>query len=595
MVEGQLILDRYRPLRELGSGGFASVVLAWDTRMQRRIAIKRLLFPLDNAGRPHQPPGLAEARTSAMLSHPCIVTALDFDTDSDEAFIVMEYVDGASLAEVMAEAEGPLTLDETAAVVECVAGALEYAHENGVLHLDIKPENVLITRDGRVKVTDFGVSALSTLTGHGSGYGGTPGYMPIEQLEGRDVSERTDEWAFAAMTFEALAGVNPFVEATSDAAVFRLEAYDPPVIAQYLPDFPAELREVLAIALGGRPSDRYGSVGEFADAITPWLGDAAAGRESLAELVSAFAAEDEEEHPRHGEAYVGLWDRLGGRLGSALLRLAGAVESGWLAWVGLTPFALERPALIAAVSLVAVAAALAPSLGIGLGMGCLIAGMAGSGHVYIALALGISAAGWWWFLAREDSGAAVLPLAGPAFGAARIGFVQPLLAGFALPPGSAAATAALGGALTFLASAATLHGVPYTTVSPGIVTDPWSMGVVNASLIRLLTSPATYVAWAGWPVAAAVMSLLCSRANRAAAALGTLGGIAALTGSYLLAEQVSLAVGRPSTEVWAGAPLAWSLGGSLILMSVIVALGAPMRPEGDVPVEHTALEDEDLA
>ena len=157
-METQLILDRYRPLEELGEGGYGSVVSAWDTRMQRRVAIKRLPLPLDPTGRPLKRAGLAEARTGAMLNHPAIVTVYDFDTDEDEAFLIMELIDGASLEEILAELAGPLNLDEAAAVLGPVFDAVEFAHANGVLHLDLKPANVLVDRDGRVKVADFGVS-----------------------------------------------------------------------------------------------------------------------------------------------------------------------------------------------------------------------------------------------------------------------------------------------------------------------------------------------------------------------------------------------------------------------------------------------------
>ena len=162
-VEQQLILDRYRPLEELGEGGFATVTLAWDTRMQRRVAIKRLALPRDWTGNVlHHPPGLAEARTAALLNHPAIVTVYDFETDADEAFLIMEHVDGASLERVLDDVGGALTLDEAAAVIDAVSSALSFAHDNGVLHLDIKPANVLVTRDGRVKVADFGMAALSS-------------------------------------------------------------------------------------------------------------------------------------------------------------------------------------------------------------------------------------------------------------------------------------------------------------------------------------------------------------------------------------------------------------------------------------------------
>ena len=169
-VEQQLILDRYRPLAELGEGGYGVVVLAWDTRMQRRVAIKRLPLPLDARGAVlHNPPGLAEARTAAMLNHPAIATVYDFATDSDEAFLIMEFVDGCSLEALLGRIRGPLDADESAAVVGAVADALEFAHDNGVLHLDVKPGNVLVARDGRIKVADFGMAELSSATGHGSG------------------------------------------------------------------------------------------------------------------------------------------------------------------------------------------------------------------------------------------------------------------------------------------------------------------------------------------------------------------------------------------------------------------------------------------
>ncbi|HSK48720.1 MAG TPA: serine/threonine-protein kinase, partial [Coriobacteriia bacterium] len=228
-MEQQLILDRYRPLEELGEGAFGSVVLAWDTRMQRRVAIKRLPLPLDSRGRPHQPPGLAEARTAAMLNHPNIVTVFDFDADADEAFLVMEHVDGASLGDLLDDVGGPLTVDEAATLLSDVSSAIEFAHENGVLHLDIKPENVLVTRDGRAKVADFGIAELSSLAGHEAAFGGTPGYMPLEQLAGEAVTERTDEWALAVLAYEALTAENPFAEDGVGASAARLEAFEPPL------------------------------------------------------------------------------------------------------------------------------------------------------------------------------------------------------------------------------------------------------------------------------------------------------------------------------------------------------------------------------
>jgi len=583
-VESQLILERYRPLEELGEGGFGTVVLAWDTRMQRRVAIKRLPLPVDARGVVQRPPGLAEARTAAMLNHPAIVTVFDFDTDADEAFIVMEHVDGTSLGKLL-DIAGALTLDETAAVVDSVTAALEFAHDNGVLHLDIKPENVLVTRDGRIKVADFGMAALSSLQGHGPAWGGTPGYMPLEQLEGKTVSARTDEWALAALTFELLTGDNPFAEETIEAAVVRLQAYDAPLPSHYEPALTPPIDDVLLAALENNPRERYESVTAFADALMPHLGAIAAGCESLAEMVDSSVEESEDAEP--GLDSVGVWDRLGGRLGSMLLRLVAAAESGWLAWAGLTPLSLDGPALLGAVGLVAAAGALAPSLGVGLGLGCLIAGVFASGAWLVGAAVLIGGSLWWWFLARRSAGAAVLPLAAPVLSTVRMGLAQPLLAGFSLTPLPAAATALLGGVLAAVASAVSATGAPYLTVWAPYALDVWSAELATASIRALATSPAAYVALAGWPLAAVIMSLACSRATRVGALVGAVGGAAALAGSYLLADLV--ANGDAFARQWAGNDLAVGLTASLILVLLVAMLGAPVRAEkDDTPLERAA-------
>ncbi len=308
-----------------------------------------------------------------------------------------------------------------------------------------------------------------------------------------------------------------------------------------------------------------------------FLGDPALGRESLADLVDAYA-EDEAE-PTPGLETVGVWDRLQGPLGGALLRSVAAVESAWLAWSGLVPFNLERPAMLGAAALVAFAGALAPSLGMGLGLGVLIAGVLVSGAWIVGAGLLVAGVLWWWFLARRSPGAAVLPLAAPVLGAVKLGPAQPLLSGFALRPLPAAATALLGGVLAAVAAAVSAGGPPYLDVWAPYVVDVWNADLALASLRTLATSPAAYVALAGWPLAAVVMSLACARATRAGAAVGAVLGAGVLGGAYYLASRVADALDSPGQ--WAGNGLAVSLGASLILMLLVTALGAPMRAEED--------------
>ena len=345
-VEQQLILDRYRPLEELGEGGYGTVVLAWDTRMQRRVAIKRMPLPLDSLGEPvPNPPGLAEARTAAMLNHPAIVTVYDFETDSDEAFLIMEHIDGASLETVLDDLGDALDLDETAAVFSAVADALDFAHDNGVLHLDIKPANVLVTRDGRVKVADFGMAAISTAMGHGASVGGTLGYMPLEQLEGMRV-ERGDRRVGARRArLRVPHRREPLRRRHASrprSCGSRRSTRRCPASSR--PRCRARSTTCCSPALGLRPADRYRSVAAFADALEPHLGDATLGRGSLAETRrGARRRRRRATRSALGLDQLGLWDRLGGRTGRMLLGAGGGGGVG-LARVGGPVGDAARPA-----------------------------------------------------------------------------------------------------------------------------------------------------------------------------------------------------------------------------------------------------------
>ncbi|MDR3686745.1 MAG: serine/threonine-protein kinase [Coriobacteriia bacterium] len=593
-MEQQLILDRYRPLDELGEGGFATVTLAWDTRMQRRVAIKRLKLPRDHTGAILQnPPGLAEARTAAMLNHPAIVTVYDFETDADEAFLIMEYVDGASLEDLLDDVGGALTLDESAAVLDAVCSALEFAHDNGVLHLDMKPANVLVTRDGRVKVADFGMAALSTATGHGASWGGTIGYMPVEQLEGGLVTEASDEWAVAVLAYECLTGANPFDSRDIRAAVATIVGTDPPRPSAYERELSRGIDDVLLAGLGPQPIDRYPTVASFADALLPHLGDPATGQDSLADLVDAYADEElAAEEP--GWQRVGLWDRWRSPAGGLALRAIAAAESGWLAWVGLAPTHLEPLPLAGAAGLVALAGALAPSLGTGLGLLAFAIGLFAL-HVWLLGALfALGAVLWWWFLARRSAGAAVLPLSAPVLGVARVGYLTPLLAGFSLPPLTAMAAGLVGGVLMLLASASSGQVAPYVAVSPQLLANPAAGLLVSAHVAKAFTDPAAWISLLGWPVAALAMSLLSRRATRFSAVVGTVVGGGVLLGANVLARMAAATLhgAGKGAAAWTGTTFAWSLAGSLILMMLVIVLGAPVRAEEEDLV-HAAYESDD--
>ncbi len=569
-MELPLILDRYRPLGELGRGGHGSVVLAFDTKMARRVAIKRLPLPLDRAGRPLAKAGLAEARTGALLNHPSIVTVHEWDTDSDEAFIVMEAIDGVSLAQLLDATGTPLTLDEAAALVEAVSAALEFAHANGVLHLDLKPANVLITRDGRVKVADFGVSALTGVHGVARGASGTIGFMPPEQVRGEPLGPRADEWAFASLVYEALTCANPFDAETAEGSLFKTEVADVPAPTEFEPGLPAGVDLVLLAALAPEPAERYPSVGDFALTLSDHLGDAALGRASLAEVVSSLVDDEAAAAAAEPLAPLGLWDRLA-RFSGAARRVWAALACAWLLWAGLAAFGLGAAPVAVAAALGALGAALAPGLGLALGALAFAAGIGNRMGLGAAALMLLPAAAFWALRGRYGRGDAFAPLAAPLLAVGRGALATPLILGFVFEPLPAALAAAAANASTMALSAVSGAPAPFLRVPWRLLLSPWT-SLADAPGASALLAPGPLVALAGWALAAAVCSLACRRATRVAAAAGTLAAGAVLGAAY--AVWAALEPGTLGPETFLP-----DITVALMLTIVVIALGPPTRPE----------------
>ena len=292
----KLLLDRYRIISQLGEGGSAAVLLAFDQRIARRVAIKRLELAEDQK---NAQASLREARIAALLQHPHIVQILDFEIVESEseanvsaAYLIMEYLDGVTLDEVPSDA---LDADIIAAVIEAIGDALTFAHSNGVLHLDVKPNNILIDRNGQIKLADFGLSLLSDLRGHRQAAGGTVGYMPLEQLRGQRPSAATDQWALAAVLYELCADEYPyFSEIARHPTVARLLAAQVAGEAPLLELRAPGLTDVFARALMRDPAQRYDSVADFCAELSPYFGDPAKGVGSLRELCRELTADDED-------------------------------------------------------------------------------------------------------------------------------------------------------------------------------------------------------------------------------------------------------------------------------------------------------------
>ncbi|MBR2789973.1 MAG: serine/threonine protein kinase [Eggerthellaceae bacterium] len=235
-------------------------------------------------------PGLDEARTAALLSDAHIVTVYDFQVVGGMAYLIMEYVEGMTLTRFLDEHDADLSLDIIAAIFGDVAHALSVAHGAGVLHLDIKPDNVLIDKRGQVKVTDFGLATLVDAQGFGLAGGGTIGYMPPEQMRQEDLDARTDEWALASIAYEMLTGKNPFLASTLAQAQAAVEDAELVLPSLCWSGIRPAVDDVIFKALDLDRSCRYDSVAEFADALMPCLGDAADGHRVLAEFVGGAEA-----------------------------------------------------------------------------------------------------------------------------------------------------------------------------------------------------------------------------------------------------------------------------------------------------------------
>ena len=264
------LAGRYRLERELGRGGMATVFLAQDLKHPRRVAIKVLDPELTALLGPER--FLREIEISARLQHPHILTLLDSGEARGLLYYVMSYVEGESLRERLAR-EQQLPVEEALRLAREVADALDYAHGAGVVHRDIKPENILL-QAGHAVVADFGIArAVSAaggpqLTTTGTAVG-TPAYMSPEQVMGsRDLDGRSDLYSLGCVLYEMLAGVPPFAGATAESLAHQHLSAPPPMVTSVRPSVPGATARAIARCLAKTPADRFGTAGEFAEALS---------------------------------------------------------------------------------------------------------------------------------------------------------------------------------------------------------------------------------------------------------------------------------------------------------------------------------------
>ena len=261
---GRVLDGRYRVLSHIADGGMATVYLALDTRLDREVALKVMR------------PGLAadetfvsrfrrEARSAARLSHPNVVAVFDQGEDGGNMFLAMEYVPGLTLREVM-EAEGPLTPRAALDIMDSVLQALASAHRAGIIHRDVKPENVILREDGTVKVADFGLAravTTQTTTAQTGMLLGTVAYLSPEQVERGIADARSDVYAAGLILFEMLTGSKAFTGDTPIHVAYQHVHGSVPSPSSRVPSVPAELDALVALATSRDPDQRPADADAF--------------------------------------------------------------------------------------------------------------------------------------------------------------------------------------------------------------------------------------------------------------------------------------------------------------------------------------------
>jgi serine/threonine protein kinase len=258
MNEGSLLNNRYQLLERLGTGGMAEVFRARDVMLDRYVAIKVLRKDYTE-NEAFQERFRQEARAAANLSHPNIVTVHDFGLAEGQLYIVMEHIPGTDLKTLIRK-RGRFNVEEAIPLIVQACAGLGYAHRAGLVHCDVKPHNMLVTPDQRLKVTDFGIArALATIQpGERSDVvWGSPQYFAPEQASGEAPSPASDVYSLGVVMYEMLSGTPPFTASTADElARLHIEA-EPIPIREYVPDIPTALEAILLKVLSKEPSARY--------------------------------------------------------------------------------------------------------------------------------------------------------------------------------------------------------------------------------------------------------------------------------------------------------------------------------------------------
>lgn len=263
-------LGRYLIEAEIGRGAMGIVYRAYDPHIGRTVAIKTISLsgPEFAEDESYRARFLREARAAGRLSHPGIVTIFDVgeDSESGEPYLVMEHISGEPLSKLLGRSR-KLPVPQALQFAQEIAIALDYAHNQGVVHRDVKPPNILIAENGRAKIADFGVAWLNREVSQTGEIVGSPAYMAPEQMAGKPADARSDLFSLGVVLYTMLTGFRPFQGNSAKTVVFKVRNIEPVPVTTFQSDIPPELDAIVSRAIAKDPDERFSSGAEFARAI----------------------------------------------------------------------------------------------------------------------------------------------------------------------------------------------------------------------------------------------------------------------------------------------------------------------------------------
>lgn len=292
----ELLFNRYDILELISSGRYSEVHRAFDTRMEREVAIKKIRRDDEPT-----PRAIREAKTVALLNHPNIVTLYELEEDKNYYYLIMEYIEGIKLSDLLLENEA-LDIDSALAIAIQVCHGLENAHLNQIIHRDIKPQNLMILPDGRVKIMDFGLALLTAQNdiNKNQTIAGTPAYMSPEQAKGSYIDVTTDIYSLGAVLYRLVSGSLPFEGNSIKSVLLKIQNSEPIPAERINPELPEDLANLIKKAMLKNPADRFQTATDFRYKLERCLNEKSSPQDILADLYEEIS-----------EIYAGSKQNLG--------------------------------------------------------------------------------------------------------------------------------------------------------------------------------------------------------------------------------------------------------------------------------------------